>query len=88
LYRLILEVLLGVEVKGDRLRLAPRLPARALPCRIRYRYRETVYHLELCPPQTSDPGPAVVTLDGKEQPNGDVPLCDDGKEHRMVWRWR
>ncbi|HXI50594.1 MAG TPA: glucoamylase family protein [Candidatus Saccharimonadales bacterium] len=86
LYRLILEVLLGVEVKGDRLRIAPRLPARELPCRIRYRYRETVYHLELCPPQTSDPGPAVVTLDGKEQPDGDVPLCDDGKEHRIVWR--
>ena len=45
MYRLLIETLLGVDLEGEQLRLAPRLPAAWTGYRIHYRYRETVYHI-------------------------------------------
>jgi cellobiose phosphorylase len=70
LYRLILESLLGIRFEVDRLVISPCLPPGWQPYTVRYRYRETYYHLTVRP----DPqGKAEVT----------VPLVDDRQDHSV-----
>ncbi|MBP9902617.1 MAG: cyclic beta 1-2 glucan synthetase, partial [Verrucomicrobia bacterium] len=47
MYRLLIETLLGVNLEGDQLRLAPRLPKSWKTYKIHYRYRQTVYHITI-----------------------------------------
>jgi len=48
MYTLVLESLLGLRVKGNRLQVSPCLPADWKECKLHYRYRETVYHIACC----------------------------------------
>jgi len=77
MYRLIVESLLGLRLEGDRLRLAPCLPADWQTFKIHYRYRETVYHIVVS--QTS--AEMRLTVDGVERHDGVIPLVDDRREH-------
>ncbi len=81
MYRLVLESLLGITIAGDRLRIAPCVPADWKGFTVFYRYRETVYRIEvgLGPPG----GVTRLKVDGVELEGGVVPLVDDGKEHRV-----
>ncbi len=81
MYRLLIESLLGVNLEGDRLRLAPRLPAAWPGCKIHYRYRQTVYHLTFTRVAVDSTEPSLLTLDGQEIPGLTIPLCDDHREH-------
>jgi cellobiose phosphorylase len=83
-YRLILEVLLGVEVRGDRMKLTPRLPPNWPGCEIRYRYRETNYRITVSCAAKSAGGGIIVSLDGEALSRPEIPLRDDRKEHRIV----
>jgi cellobiose phosphorylase len=85
LYRLVLESLLGLRLEGDRLVLAPCLPAEWDGFTVHYRYRETVYHLAVCQSGSDHTGfgaPRVI-LDGVEQPGPAIPLVDDHREHSV-----
>jgi cellobiose phosphorylase len=86
LYRLILDVLLGVEVKGDRLRIAPRVPAHWPGCEVRYRFRETHYRIAISRSSKTGANTVRLSLDGQELPGEEVPLRDDRKEHRVTCR--
>jgi cellobiose phosphorylase len=77
MYRLIVESLLGLRLEGDRLRLAPCLPADWQTFKIHYRYRETVYHIAVAQARAG----MRVTVDGVEQPDGAIPLVDDRRDH-------
>ena len=77
MYRLIVESLLGLRLEGDRLRLAPCLPADWETFKIHYRYRETVYHIVVA--QTD--AEMRLTVDGVERPDGAIPLVDDRRDH-------
>ncbi len=83
LYRLIMESLLGLRREGERLRLAPCLPADWPAFKIHYRYRETVYHIAVR--QSSDGSPGL-SVDGVEQPDGAIALVDDHQEHEVEVR--
>ncbi len=76
-YRLIVESLLGLRLEGDKLRLAPCLPADWQTFKIHYRYRETVYHIVVA--QTGDE--TRVTVDGVARRDGAIPLIDDRRDH-------
>ena len=83
MYRLGLETLLGLEWHNDHLRLTPRVPAQGWDTyRIQYRYRETTYQITV---RRIDPPPARtrVLVDGAEQPDGHIPLCDDRRDHAV-----
>ncbi len=80
LYRLILESLLGLRLEADRLRFTPCLPADWKAFKIRYRYRETVYHIEVRQTPAGGGGTRV-TVDGVERPDEAIPLIDDRKKH-------
>ncbi|MGC9195439.1 MAG: GH36-type glycosyl hydrolase domain-containing protein [Syntrophobacteraceae bacterium] len=85
LYRLIVESLLGLELKGDTLRFTPCLPADWKEYKIHYRYRETVYHIAVGQPHAGS-GEMNVTVDGVKQQNKIVLLVDDHREHTVEVR--
>jgi cellobiose phosphorylase len=82
MYRLVVESLLGLRLAGERLYLAPCLPADWQSCTIHYRYRETVYHIVVTQTHGGDDG-AGVTVDGIEQRDGGIPLIDDRRPHSV-----
>ncbi len=84
MYRLVVESLLGLRLEGDKLRLAPCLPADWQAFKIHYRYRETVYHIAVSQRRTGDDGKSGVTrvtVDGVERDDRAIPLVDDRREH-------
>ena len=83
MYRLLVETLLGVNLEGDQLRLAPLLPKAWATFKIHYRYRQTVYHITVTrrAADSSDANP--LSLDGQELSGTAVPLRDDQQEHAV-----
>lgn len=79
--RFILESLLGLQVEADRLRIVPCLPAHWSGFRLNYRYRSTLYRIQVR--QTAQTGPAL-TLDGVPLAGTALALTDDGGEHAVL----
>jgi cyclic beta-1,2-glucan synthetase len=66
----------------DKLHVAPCLPADWEAFKVHYRYRESVYHIDVL--QTAeDKGGASVTVDGVERHDKTIPLVDDRQEHSV-----
>jgi cyclic beta-1,2-glucan synthetase len=86
MYRLLIEILLGLNLEGDRMRLTPRLPKHWATCRILYRYRQTPYHISIARLSSGVPGAALISLDGVELPDGMIPLVNDQREHGVQMR--
>ena len=85
MYRLIVESLLGLQLETDKLCFAPCLPADWESFKLHYRYRETVYHIEVL--QTHEEiARTTVTVDGVEQRDPAIPLIDDRQEHTVEVR--
>jgi cellobiose phosphorylase len=82
MYRLIVESLLGLRLDVDKLRFAPCLPADWKAFKVHYRYRETVYEIDVLQPFTGK-GETSVTVDGVPQPDGAIPLVGD-RRNRSV----
>ena len=92
MYRLIVELLLGLRVEGDRLWMEPNLPAEWPQFRLHYRYRETVYPILIVQhPARGDAAAGFqrVRLDGVEMAERAITLVDDRRAHRVeVALWR
>ena len=87
MYRLIVESLLGLRREGERLRIAPVLPADWRSFTLNYRYHDTVYRITVL--QTDDlDGDSRLSLDGMVQEQQSIVLIDDGLEHRVEIRHR
>jgi len=84
MYRLLVESLLGLRRSGERLALAPCLPADWDRYELQYRHGASVYLVEVV---QDDAGPARLQLDGQEQAGLDFPLLDDGAVHRVRLLW-
>jgi cellobiose phosphorylase len=85
MYRLIVESLLGLRLEVDKLHVAPCLPADWETFKVHYRYRETVYHIDVL--QTAkNKGEGSVTVDGVERHERVIPLVDDRQEHSVEVR--
>jgi cellobiose phosphorylase len=80
MYRLIVETLLGLRLEVDKLRFAPCLPADWETFKVHYRYRETVYHIDVLQTHAGN-GETSVIVDGVEQLDKAIPLVDDRQEH-------
>jgi len=83
MYRLILESLLGLRLIGgaqSRLQFAPCLPADWQGFQVQYRYRETLYRINLR--QIPGANAAMsVRVDGVTQSEPAIPLADDRRDH-------
>jgi cellobiose phosphorylase len=86
MYRLIVESLLGLRREGERLHLAPCLPADWTAFTMHYRYRETMYHIAIAQAVADEGeiGVSRLTVDGVERPDKVIPLVDDGQEHQVA----
>jgi cellobiose phosphorylase len=88
MYRLLIENLLGANLEGEGLRLAPRMPRAWATYKIHYRYRQTVYHITISRLAPGAPDGNPLALDGQELPGDMVPLRDDRNEHFVEFRVR
>ncbi len=81
MYRLLTETLLGLNLEGDRLRFAPRIPKGWSGYKVGYRYKETLYHIAF----VRQPGAKDlrVSLDGKRIDDSAIPLVDDKRDHQV-----
>ncbi|MHB8078447.1 MAG: GH36-type glycosyl hydrolase domain-containing protein [Candidatus Krumholzibacteriia bacterium] len=81
-YRLLHEVVFGIDRRADTLRFRPRTPASWVHFKLHYRYYQTFYHLAF----TRAPdhrGPVGITLDGEPLPDGTLQLVNDQREHAV-----
>ena len=85
MYRLIIESLLGLRLEGDILRLSPCIPADWPGYVVRYRYRDTVYRIQVRQTPASD-GDRQLSLDGVVQERFAIPLRDDHAQHQVEVR--
>lgn len=83
MYRLTVETLLGLHLEVDQLRIAPCIPAHWPAYKVRYRYRETTYHLTI--KNVGEPAPSGqrITLDGVVIEGTAIPLVDDRRDHQV-----
>jgi cyclic beta-1,2-glucan synthetase len=96
MYRLTVETLLGLHLEVDHLRIAPCIPADWESYKIRYRYRDTYYHITVRRMGEKPEHVVRVTLDGVEiidavinptgtdgivRAQGMIPLVDDRQAH-------
>ena len=88
MYRLLVETLLGVNIEGDQLRLAPRLPNTWATFKIHYRYRQTVYHITITRLAADSADTNLLSLDGQEISGETIPLRDDRQEHAVEMKVR
>jgi len=82
MYRLIVESLLGLRLEVDKLRFALCLPVDWKGFKVYYRYRETVYEIDVRQ-QPGGESRMIVTVDGIEQQDEAIPLVDDRRNHSV-----
>jgi cellobiose phosphorylase len=71
MYRLIVESLLGLKLETDKLSFSPCIPAKWDGFTVHYRFRETIYHIQVMQPKADDKETTTVTVDGVTQHRGD-----------------
>jgi cellobiose phosphorylase len=84
MYRLIVESLLGLKLEKDRLHVEPCLPSDWEGFTVHYRYRETIYHINVKVLQgPAGAGATSVIVDGVMQEDKWINLKDDNIEHSV-----
>jgi len=83
MYQLLMEKLLGLKVKVDTLSFAPLFPPTWSEFTIHYRYRNTFYHIQICKLGEETWKTRRVLVENIEQPEKNVHLIDDGREHAV-----
>jgi cyclic beta-1,2-glucan synthetase len=83
MYRVGLESILGLRQQGDRLSVAPCIPAGWSGFRARWHTGRSVYHIVVHNDGRAGAKVQRVTLDGLEVPAASIPIDSDGGEHRI-----
>lgn len=81
LYRLITESFLGLHKKGNKLKIAPCIPKEWDSFKVHYRYRSSIYHIEVVRMYSSTE--ILIKLDGVPQKDQMITLADDEREHQV-----
>ena len=78
MYRVWIEEVLGLKLRGETLRVDPAIPSDWDGFTLRYRYRRTEYAITVENPGHISHGVEAIELDGKRLPDGTISLRDDG----------
>jgi cellobiose phosphorylase len=81
-YQLITESLLGLKQQGNKLILAPCIPADWETFKVRYRFMRTFYDITFI--QKGGPGEISIKINGAEKKGNDIDLIDDGSVYDVV----
>ena len=83
MYRVGLEAILGIQRRGQTLRINPCIPKDWSNYRVTYHLGETVFQIQMDNSEGVNRGVWQVTLDGKVLPGNEIPLLNDGGEHQV-----
>ncbi len=83
MYKVGIEDILGLRKEGDKLRLTPCIPKEWEGYKIRYRYKETYYNINVKNPKGENNQVTRVELDGKTLKGDYIPLVNDKKSHQI-----
>lgn len=84
-YRAGIEWILGFRVRGTTLSIDPCVPRNWPSYSIRFRYHSATYKIRVENPRSVCRGVVGVEFDGNAVPGqANIPLADDGREHRVV----
>lgn len=84
MYRLGIEMLLGLQRTGEQLQIKPHIPKDWDEYQINYRFGKTLYHIRVQNQQEAKRTKDKVSMDGKVLKDGVIPLADDGETHEVV----
>jgi cyclic beta-1,2-glucan synthetase len=84
MYRLGIERLLGITRREDRLEIHPCIPGEWKAYQINYRFGKSMYHIRIENPNGGHSDVKMVTMNGQEIQNLEIPLRDDGTVHEIV----
>ncbi|MAS33814.1 MAG: hypothetical protein CL610_07400 [Anaerolineaceae bacterium] len=86
MYRLILEMILGIQRHGDHLTVEPVMPPNWDGFHVRYTYKNAVYNIKVeVDPSLSDP---QILIDGEARTDNQIPLMDDHQTYHVVVKLR
>jgi cyclic beta-1,2-glucan synthetase len=83
MYRAGLESILGFQLRGEQLTIAPCVPRSWREFKLHYRHRDTPYHITVENPQGVSHGVASVEVDGQLQDAETIALVADQKPHQV-----
>jgi cellobiose phosphorylase len=86
LYRVGVEAILGFQLRGTNLRVAPCIPKSWPGFEMIYRHRSATYRIQVDNASGAGRGVEAVELDGEQLPDDTVPLSDDSKTHTVLVR--
>lgn len=84
LYRVGLEDILGFSIEENKILLDPCIPRDWSGFKIKYRYKNTSYEIEVKNPDGVCKGISSIYMDGERVDNGYVELVDDGADHLIT----
>ena len=83
MYRVCIEGILGLKKRGSKLTLNPSIPDYWTNYTIKYRYKETLYIIEVINEKKVSNGEIKYTLDDKEVEENYIELVNDKNEHNI-----
>ncbi len=86
MYRAWIEEILGLKIRGGRMRIEPVIPGWWDGFQIRYRCGEAVYEIHVENPDHISRGVIRVEMDGLEIPDGEIALARDLVLHKVTVR--
>ena len=81
-----MEEILGLQVRGDGLRINPVIPNTWPGFGLRYRHGETIYAIQVENPEGCERGVLWVEMDGMRLSKGLIPLEQSLVKHQVVVR--
>jgi cyclic beta-1,2-glucan synthetase len=84
MYRAWVEEVLGLKIRGDRMRLDPAIPGWWPGFRLSYRHGEAMYEIQVENPEGRQRGVSWVEMDGRRLPNVVIPLERALVKHRIL----
>lgn len=83
-YRVWLEEILGFKLRGQTLSLNCSIPKEWDQFKLQYRYKSSHYDIIVTNPDHVNSGNPSITLDGILLPSLEIPLLDDGGQHKVT----
>jgi cyclic beta-1,2-glucan synthetase len=84
MYRLGVEMLLGLQRTENSLKIEPHIPADWQGYQLNYRFGKTMYHIRVQNAVDGNGNKRKVTMNGKALTDGIIPLQDDGETHEVL----
>lgn len=83
MYRVCADYMLGLKIRGDELVIDPCISCRWTEYTIKYRYKNTLYIIDIKNPSGVNQGVVSTQMDGRILNDNKIPLTDDGREHQI-----